>query len=315
MRELELRNHSGAVEFRASDKGNVLAGYASVFNRNSQNLGGFVERVDPAAFNKSLADGVPVFARYNHEDNFLLGTTEAETLRLSVDGTGLHYEVDLPDTTAGRDVSALASRGDLRYSSFAFRTLDDEWDFTPEGFPLRTLLGVQLVDVAPVVNPAYRDTTTGLRSFAEHFELDLEQVKREAQKGGTCLRSLVESSRSLRLPAVGDRVVIDPDSRHDPAHATGTIAEVGTSAYGVVMDAMPDMGVHRWYTANEFDFEDDAASGDGERKKKKKPAMGGMQMNSKDSGAHGDGSDTGGQVANHPLLSIYQRKLQMLAWE
>jgi len=192
MRDLELRNHSGAVEFRASEKGlGVLTGYASVFNKLSQNLGGFVERVDPAAFNKSLADAVPVFARFNHEDNFLLGTTEAETLRLSVDGTGLRYEVDLPDTSAGRDVKVLAERGDLRHSSFAFRTLDDEWDFTPEGFPLRTLLGVQLVDVAPVVNPAYRDTTTGLRSLAEHLNVGIEQVKQAAAAGD--LRSLFSS--------------------------------------------------------------------------------------------------------------------------
>lgn len=198
MRELELRNHSGAVEFRASDTGGVLAGYASVFNRYSQNLGGFVEQVDPRAFNKTLSDAGPVFARFNHEDNFLLGTTEANTLRLSTDGTGLHYEIDLPDTTAGRDVRALAQRGDIRYSSFAFRVMPDgdEWDYTPDGFLVRTLKEVQLVDVAPVVNPAYRDTTSGLRSLAQHFELDLEQVKREAQKGGTHLRSLIQAKES-----------------------------------------------------------------------------------------------------------------------
>lgn len=197
MRELELRNHSGAVEFRASEKGlGVLIGYASVFNRYSQNLGGFVEQVDPRAFNKTLGDGGPVFARFNHDDNFLLGTTEAETLRLSVDGTGLHYEIDLPDTSAGRDVRALAERRDLNRSSFAFRVMPDgdEWDYTQDGFLVRTLTEVQLVDVAPVVNPAYRDTTSGLRSLAAHFELDLDQVKREAQKGGTHLRSLIESS-------------------------------------------------------------------------------------------------------------------------
>lgn len=190
MRDLELRHIPRPVEFRASDKGlGVLTGYAAVFNRYSQNLGGFVEQVDPGAFNKTLADGVPVFARFNHEDNFLLGTTEAETLRLFVDGTGLGYEVDLPDTTAGRDVRALAERGDLRYSSFAFRTMDDEWGFTPEGFPLRTLLATQLVDVAPVTNPAYRDTTTGLRSLASHLHIGFEQVREAAEKDE--LRSLL----------------------------------------------------------------------------------------------------------------------------
>jgi HK97 family phage prohead protease len=191
MRETEVRNHSGAVELRASDKGiGVLTGYGAVFNKLSQNLGGFVERVDPSAFNKSLADGGPVFGRFNHESNFLLGTTAAGTLRLSVDGTGLRYEIDLPDTQAGRDVKVLAERGDLQHSSFAFRTITDEWDVTPEGFPLRTLTGVQLIDVAPVVDPAYRDTTTGLRSLADHFHVPLEDV-RAAVAGGRNLRELI----------------------------------------------------------------------------------------------------------------------------
>ena len=190
MRELELRHIPRPVEFRATDTGlGVLTGYAAVFNRYSQNLGGFVEQVDPAAFTKSLGDGVPVVARFNHEDNLLLGTTEGGTLSLEADGTGLRYDIQLPDTTAGRDVKALAERGDLRYSSFAFRTLTDDWGFTPEGFPLRTLLGVQLVDVAPVTNPAYRDTTTGLRSLATHLDIGIELVKEAAEKDE--LRSLL----------------------------------------------------------------------------------------------------------------------------
>jgi HK97 family phage prohead protease len=179
------------VEFRASDNGlGVLTGYASVFNKLSQNLGGFVERVDPAAFNKSIADAVPVFARFNHDDSLLLGTTEGGSLTLEVDGTGLRYNVDLPDTQAGRDVRTLAARGDLRYSSFAFRTVSDEWDLTPEGFPMRTLTGVQLIDVAPVTNPAYRDTSTGLRSLAEKFEMDIAEVRSLAAAGQ--LKSIFE---------------------------------------------------------------------------------------------------------------------------
>lgn len=185
MRELELRHIPRPVEFRATDTGlGILTGYAAVFNRYSQNLGGFVEQVDPGAFTKSLGDSVPVVARFNHEDNLLLGTTEGGTLSLEADGTGLRYDIQLPDTSAGRDVRALAERGDLRYSSFAFRTLTDDWGFTPEGFPLRTLLGVQLVDVAPVTNPAYRDTTTGLRSLADKFDIGIDEVRKAAENDG-----------------------------------------------------------------------------------------------------------------------------------
>ena len=173
---IEIRVRADRVEFRdaAADakSAGVLAGYAAVYERLSQNLGGFVEKVAHGAFAQTLADNNPVLARYNHDDNQLLGTTEAETLRVSSDDTGLPYEVDLPDTSVGRDVAVLAKRGDVRYSSFAFRTLEDSWSVTDQGFPLRTLVKVQLVDVAPVNNPAYRDTSVGMRSLAERTGID-----------------------------------------------------------------------------------------------------------------------------------------------
>lgn len=173
---IEIRVRADRVEFRDATAGapsaGVLAGYAAVYERLSQNLGGFVEKVAHGAFAQSLADNNPVLARYNHDDNQLLGTTEAETLRVSSNETGLPYEVDLPDTSVGRDVAVLAKRGDVRYSSFAFRTLEDAWSVTDQGFPLRTLVKVQLVDVAPVNNPAYRDTSVGMRSLAERTGID-----------------------------------------------------------------------------------------------------------------------------------------------
>jgi HK97 family phage prohead protease len=168
--DIEIRTASlGPVELREGGQGiGQLSGYAAVFNRHSQNLGGFVEQVDPSAFTKSIADAVPVMARMNHDDAHLLGTTWAGTLTLEADGTGLRYTVDLPDTQAGRDAKVLAERGDMKWSSFAFRTIEDAWSQTEQGFPLRTLRAVQLVDVAPVNSPAYLDTTVGLRSLADH---------------------------------------------------------------------------------------------------------------------------------------------------
>lgn len=206
--ELETRNMPGRVELRSGGTGiGLLVGYASVFNKRSQNLGGFVEVVDPKAFAKTLGDKAPVVARFNHNDDYLLGTTEAATLRLSVDRNGLMYEVDLPDTGAGRDVRALAERGDLRYSSFAFRTVSDTWSETEDGMPLRTLTAVHLVDVSPVVNPAYRDTTTGmstpLRTLAGHLGLELEQVRRAAEAGDlrTLFRNPTEPAKDQNVRA------------------------------------------------------------------------------------------------------------------
>jgi len=214
-RELEIRTAAQTFELRATGKGpGTLVGYASVFNRYSQNLGGFVEQVAPGAFDKSLADGVPVMCRGNHEDEFLLGTTWAQTLRLSVDGTGLLYEDDLPDTTPGRDFAVLTQRGDVKWSSFAFRTIDDDWGITEQGFPLRTLLQVLLVDVAPVNSPAYLDTTVAARSFdayraatlnAAGDPADLDNPERIGDMVADALRSAGKDGQRATHPSIAAR--------------------------------------------------------------------------------------------------------------
>jgi hypothetical protein len=179
---VERRYTFVAVELRARGDKPRIGGYAAVFNRLSQNLGGFVEQVDPGAFNKSRGDGWPeVLARYNHDDNQLLGTSAAGTLRLELDNTGLLYDVEPPKSRS--DIVELVERGDVRKSSFAFRMMPDgdDWDLTDQGFPRRTLVSVQLVDVAPVNAPAYMDTTAGLRALATKFEADFDEVRKLAE--------------------------------------------------------------------------------------------------------------------------------------
>lgn len=182
----ELRYTRHAVTLRKADAGpGKLGGYALKFNRYSQNLGGFVEQIAPGALTKTLRDAGDVLARFQHEDAFILGRTLSGTLRLEVDEVGLLYEVDLPDTSYARDLAALAAREDVQHSSFAFRVMPggDEWGLTDEGFPLRTVTEMQLVDVAPVVSPAYLDTSTGLRSLAEVRNLDFDAVCAAAASG------------------------------------------------------------------------------------------------------------------------------------
>ncbi|MFJ3706629.1 MULTISPECIES: HK97 family phage prohead protease [unclassified Streptomyces] len=180
MNEQERRFTRGLVEVRAAGEVRTIGGYAAKFNVLSRNLGGFVERIDPKFFAKSEGDGWPrVMARYNHDNNMLLGTSRSGTLRLVTDGTGLDYAVDCPEARA--DVYELVQRGDVAESSFAFRTLEDDWSMTEDGFPVRTLLAGQLVDVAPVNDPAYLDTSTGLRSLAERAGADLAEVRAAAE--------------------------------------------------------------------------------------------------------------------------------------
>jgi HK97 family phage prohead protease len=169
IQDQETRTTNSKFEVRSNDDGSVtMTGYAAKFNTRSQDLGGFVETIAPGSFTRSLENGADVKALFNHDPNIVLGRSTAGTLRLFQDDTGLRYEVDLPNTSAGRDLAVSLQRGDISQSSFAFRTISDDWSFDTDGRELRTLHDLELRDVSPVTYPAYLDTDSGIaqRSLA-----------------------------------------------------------------------------------------------------------------------------------------------------
>jgi HK97 family phage prohead protease len=160
-RLLERRTTSGEVEARAKGSNIYVEGYASVFEKRSGNLGGFIEKVRNTAFNKTVKEA-DVRALWNHDPQYVLGRTSAKTLDMSVDQNGLYYRALLPNTTYGKDLAELLERRDVRESSFTFFKVQDEWDLTEDGYPQRSLVEVGLIDVAPVTFPAYEDATSGV---------------------------------------------------------------------------------------------------------------------------------------------------------
>jgi HK97 family phage prohead protease len=173
-----------------------IFGYAACFGKLSRKLGGFVEQVGITAFNESRQDGWPdAVCRYNHKDDALLGTTYARTLNLQVDDTGLLYDVGPPQSRA--DVLEYVQRGDIRHSSFAFRVFPggDEWGVSEFNYPMRTLQSVQLVDVAPVLDPAYPDATAAARSV----EGAVESLSTWVQADPDEVRSRLEEGRAMEF--------------------------------------------------------------------------------------------------------------------
>ena len=195
MSEQERGIHTAStVEVRGDwpeDKGPppMIEGYAAVFNSLSEDLGGFREIIRQGAFDEALAkEDLDVSARVQHEGGLAtIGRTVAGTLRLSTDATGLRYEVDPPNTTAGRDIVALIRRGDINKSSFAFSLRENgelwHWESEP---PTRELLNLNLFDVAPVDGPAYQRTTAEVRDKGPGL---LEQT-----------RAVYEAARELANP-------------------------------------------------------------------------------------------------------------------
>lgn len=187
-----------------------IGGYANEFNKLSENLGGFVERVAPSMWNKSRADGWPdVIARYNHDDSFLLGATRNGTLKLSIDETGLNYTCDLPRSR--EDVLELVTRGDIDKSSFAFQTFEDDWGLSEQGYPLRTLVSGRLIDVAPVSTPAYRDSSVGMRSLAKKMDAELDDIVTMAKSDE--LRKLFTRTDNNGAPVKAKPTTFGPAAR------------------------------------------------------------------------------------------------------
>lgn len=181
MEKREFLINSQAVELREGEDGkNMIVGEAIVFNRESNAIyGQFVEKIMPGALDE--ADMSRVMARTNHNTNELLGTIQGGTLRLIKTERGLSYEVDVPDTTAGRDAKVYVERGDIQGSSFAFEVdyETERWiDRSAEKLlPLREIYDIRKVhDVSPVVNPAYPSSTAGLRSEDDNYPMALRSM-------------------------------------------------------------------------------------------------------------------------------------------
>lgn len=192
MNNIEKRFHKENTQKRkfetrieADKEARTITGYAAIYNSDSEDLGGFIERMAPGSFDGRLQDDVRVL--FNHDNNLVLGRTISGTATLEVDEKGLKYTCQLPDTSYAKDLIELMERGDVTQSSFAFTIEDESWEERADGMLIRTVKKVgQLYDVSPVTYPAYKDSTSGLRTSApvevEQREVEVEEQKEEKQQ-------------------------------------------------------------------------------------------------------------------------------------
>lgn len=179
----QYRSPDAQVRAQVTDGTVTIDGYAVVWNRYSQNLGGYVEQFHPDALEDSLRYDDQI-ASYNHDYASILGRRSAGTLALAKDNVGLRYVIsgDAEDPDVMRVARKVQARSVVG-SSFTFRSAPDgeTWSYTPEGFPLVTVMSARLFEVAPVVWPAYLATeedgmSVGLRSLAEQTGRPIEDL-------------------------------------------------------------------------------------------------------------------------------------------
>jgi len=161
------------IELRADGGDEVkVAGYAAVFDEETDIGGYFREVIRPGAFKDAIARGDDVVFLINH-DGLPLSRTASKTLTVREDAKGLWMEstLDAGDPDVMRIVPKM-KRGDLSKMSFAFSMYPDgETRWTQKGddeSELREILKVgRLYDVSIVTEPAYAGTEIALRSLEE----------------------------------------------------------------------------------------------------------------------------------------------------
>ena len=182
--EIEIRTTSSEVvicktERGKSGSGRRVEGYALLFNTPSDGLS-FEEIILPGALDGVIARS-NVFALLNHDAaRGILARSKygSGTLTLEIDGFGLRYSFEAPNTHLGDELLEYLRRGDINESSFAFTVKEEEWGKIGNKM-IRKIKKINLLfDVSPVYDAAYSQTSVsaGTRAEAERkriVELEL----------------------------------------------------------------------------------------------------------------------------------------------
>jgi len=143
----------------------------------------FVEELAAGCFDESLKTRA-VVGLWSHDTSQVLGNTKAGTLRLESNEEQLAFELDLPDTQAGRDAYESVSRGDVDGVSFGMVVTKDKWSKQDDVYK-RTILEAELWEISPVAFPAFPANEVQCRSlekFKEEFKMSKETEPKETKK-------------------------------------------------------------------------------------------------------------------------------------
>jgi len=200
----EVRTYDlDSLEVRTGEDGESkkIRGHAAVFNKLSEDLGGFREIIEPGAFTSAIKRD-DVRALFNHDPNYILGRNKAGTLTLEEDEKGLAIEIDPPDTQYARDLMVSIERRDISQMSFAFNIdgkKGERWEVDGEEVKdfmavvdamldgkqhdiIRYVIKARLYDTSPVTYPAYPQTDVKVRSGLAAAGIDYETLSETLAK-------------------------------------------------------------------------------------------------------------------------------------
>ena len=176
MKEIRANETDFSIENRK------IVGYALKFNTLSNDLGGFVETIEPNALDGVLEQS-DVLCLLNHDEKrgVLARWRKGKgSLNLSVDDIGLKYEFEAPNTALGSELLEGIKRGDIGASSFALQINEDRWQKLEDNKYKRVIKSFKTIyDVSPVYYPAYDTTDVSIakRGLDTQINNELEEAK------------------------------------------------------------------------------------------------------------------------------------------
>lgn len=169
-----------------SNDGFTLEGYGAVFGQKTRIdswEGTFDEQIQMGAFKKTLRERSPIM-QFDHGNHPLIGSIPIGSIKeLREEDEGLWVSGRLSDNWLMEPVRMAIAEGNIKGMSFRFTVMRERWEDTngkelkdpyeisellwdsgDRGPLTRTLTEVKLLEVGPVVWPAYDQTSVGMRA-------------------------------------------------------------------------------------------------------------------------------------------------------
>lgn len=194
----------------------TIYGKAISFETLSVDLGGFRETIKRGAITQELIDNSDIFARTNHDNDYILARSKngKGSLSLELRNDGLYFSFELPNTEKGNELREHIKRGEITQCSFAFNAAKEKnaevWR-NENGMIYRDIYKIgYLGDVAPVYNPAYEETYVSMRAKECVKTLKEEEELKAMQEDET--EEIDETTNETEEEAVTNEEVIEDET-------------------------------------------------------------------------------------------------------
>ncbi|GAG10493.1 unnamed protein product, partial [marine sediment metagenome] len=173
MENKEVRTIHEFSEIRADKKSRNVEGLGIVFNKESRDLGGFIEIILPEAM-EGVIENSDILALLDHQKQrgvLARSVNGKGSLATTITAAGVRYNYTAPNTPLGDEVREGIQRKDIRGSSFSFTIAKggDKIEKRSDGVIVRTIKQFdKIFDISAVYTAAYTDTTVALRSLDEY---------------------------------------------------------------------------------------------------------------------------------------------------